>query len=267
METKRYRAKRTFTRDMKSHFRSVVFFSLVPLATASIVDDSYTSYQDLYDAILNTFFPITFVLLFNVDRKSGTIKKKLLPLLDDVLYNAVTWAIPLTVSFAYNDSKAVKIFSIVNMCLHVGWALIALIRWKRIGDVIGGDNISAGIFLFLILFPVFVIPIFWITYLVTNHMVVSINLLFIILFGILLALIPLYILLCVMDGNIFDKIFGILYATFFYAPNILNILQTLLILLMWPINFYFVKTCVFVLVLSLTRNIQGGQKYCTLLYL
>jgi len=29
-----------------------------------------------------------------------------------------------------------------------------------------------------------------------------------------------------------------------------------LILLMWPINFYFVKTCVFVLVLSLTRNIS-----------
>ena len=116
METKHYRAKRTFTRDMKSHFRSVVFFSLVPLATASIVDDSYTSYEDLYDAILNTFFPITFVLLINVDRNSGTIKKKLLPLLDDVLYNAVTWAIPLTASFAYNDFKAVK--NIFN-CKHV----------------------------------------------------------------------------------------------------------------------------------------------------
>ena len=132
METKRYRAKRTFTRDMKSHFRSVVFFTLVPLATASIVDDSYSSYQDLYDAILTTLFPITFVLLFNVDRKSGTIKKKLLPLLDDVLYNAVTWAIPLTVSFAYNDSKAVKIFLILNMCLHITCALIALIRCRQL---------------------------------------------------------------------------------------------------------------------------------------
>src|SRR5436190_10071745 len=177
MATKRYRAKRTFTRDMKSHFRSVVFFSLVPLATASIVDDSYTSYQDLYDAILNTLFPITFVLLINIDRNSGTMKKKLLPLLDDVLYNTVTWAIPLTVSFAYNDSKAVKIFSIVNMCLHITCALIALIRWKRIVDLLDGDNngyIWGSIVIFLIFFPVFVIPIFWITYLVTNHMVVSI---------------------------------------------------------------------------------------------
>ena len=50
-----------------------------------------------------------------------------------------------------------------------------------------------------------------------------------------------------------DKIFFIFLAICFYVPNIL---QTLLILLMWPINFYFVKTCVFVLVLSLTRNIS-----------
>src|SRR6185295_3008761 len=133
MVTKRYFSKQTFTRDMKSHFRSVVFFALIPLATASIVDDSYTSDQDLYDAILTTLFPITFVLLFNVSGKSGTMKKKLLPLLDDVLYNAVTWAIPLTVSFSYSDSKAVKIFSIVNMCLHITYALIALIKWKTIG--------------------------------------------------------------------------------------------------------------------------------------
>src|SRR4051812_2130929 len=74
METKHYCAKRTFTRDMKTHFRSVVFFSLVPLATASIVDDSYTSYEDLYDAILNTFFPITFVLLLEVSKNPGSIK-------------------------------------------------------------------------------------------------------------------------------------------------------------------------------------------------
>jgi hypothetical protein len=245
---------------MKSHFRSVVFFSLVPLATASIVDDSYTSYEDLYDAILNTFFPITFVLLFNVDRKSGTMKKKLLPLLDDVLYNTVTWVIPLTVSFAYNDSKAVKIFSIVNMCLHITCALIALINRKTIRNVFGND-IHFGIFTFLILFPVFVIPIFWIAYLATNHMVVSINLLFIILFGILLALIPTFVIMAccvgcnVINGKIFDTIGIIFYIICFYVPNIL---QTLLILLMWPINFYFVKSCVFVLVLSLTRNIS----YC-----
>src|SRR5436190_15167283 len=122
METKHYRAKRSFTRDIKSHFRSVVFFSLVPLATASIVDDSYTSYQDLYDAILTTLFPITFVLLFYVKPESGTIKKKLLPLLDDVLYNTIIWVIPLTVSVCY-DLQAVSLFSIANMGLHVVCAL------------------------------------------------------------------------------------------------------------------------------------------------
>src|SRR5437763_12563164 len=104
METKHYRAKRISTRDVNSLFCYIVLFALIPLATASIVDDSYTSYQDLYDAILNTFFPITFVLLLNVSGKPGSMKNTLLPLLDDILYNAVTWVIPLTVSFAYNDS-------------------------------------------------------------------------------------------------------------------------------------------------------------------
>ena len=133
MEIKRYRAKQ---RDLNSLLRHIVFFSLISLARASIVDDSYSSHQDLYDAILNTLFPITFVVLLKVSEKRGggdndarsdkdvrsdndaqsfSTKNILLPLLDDVLYNTVTWIIPLTVSFAYNDSLAVKIFSIVNM--------------------------------------------------------------------------------------------------------------------------------------------------------
>ncbi|CAG8498705.1 1299_t:CDS:2 [Diversispora eburnea] len=39
----------------------------------------------------------------------------------------------------------------------------------------------------------------------------------------------------------------------FYVPNIL---QALLIVLKWPIKFYFVKACVFILVLSLTSNVS-----------
>jgi len=162
------------------------------------------------------------------------------------------------VSFAYNDSLAVKIFSIVNMCLHITCAFIALIKWKRIGNVIGVDDdngIWMSTIIFLILFPVFVIPIFWITYLVTNHMVASTNLLFIILFGTLLAFTLMFLILVCCKGwkRIPDTILVIFLVICFYTPNIL---QTLLILLMWPINFYFVKTCVFVLVLSLTRNIS-----------
>jgi hypothetical protein len=46
--------------------------------------------------------------------------------------------------------------------------------------------------------------------------------------------------------------FTILMVYYFYVPNIL---QPLLITFYWPIDFYFVKECVFILVLSLTRNV------------
>src|SRR6266513_5344918 len=117
-------------------FKKIVFFSLIillPFAlSAPIVDESYTSsnqsHQDVYDAVFNALFPIFFVFLTNVSGDSGNIKKILLPLLDDLLYNTVTWVIPLTVSFAYNDSRAIKIFSLVNMSLHVLCAASSLIK-------------------------------------------------------------------------------------------------------------------------------------------
>src|SRR5439155_11490739 len=97
---------------------------------------------DVYDAIVNTLIPILLVLFLN--RISGgdsvNIKKVLLPLLDDLLYNTVTWVIPLTVSFAYNDFLAIKIFSLVNMSLHVLCAAYALIINKTIGDVTDDDD-------------------------------------------------------------------------------------------------------------------------------
>ncbi|CAG8492193.1 23121_t:CDS:2 [Gigaspora rosea] len=116
-------------------FRKITFFSFFQLAAASIVDESYLSNQDLYDAILNTLFPITFVLLLKVKEKPKSIRNKLLPLLDDILYNIVTWGIPLIVSFAYEDSLDIKIFSIVNMCLHVFCAVFAIIKHKRIEHI------------------------------------------------------------------------------------------------------------------------------------
>ncbi|CAG8825497.1 25694_t:CDS:1, partial [Racocetra persica] len=66
--------------------------------------ESYSSKQDLYDGLLNTLFPITFVILLNVRNKERSIKNYLLPLLDDILYSMVTWAIPLIVSFTYEDT-------------------------------------------------------------------------------------------------------------------------------------------------------------------
>ncbi|RGB34461.1 hypothetical protein C1646_760534 [Rhizophagus diaphanus] len=115
---------------------NIMFFSLFPLASASIasfVDTSYVSHADLYDAILNTLFPIFFVVFLNAPGKDRSIKNIVLPLLDDVLYNIFTWVIPLVVSFAYDDLKSIKIFSIVIMCLPVICAVLAIIKRKRIG--------------------------------------------------------------------------------------------------------------------------------------
>src|SRR5438874_12429728 len=140
-------------------FKKIVFFSLIILplvSSAPIVDESYTSSnQDVYDAVFNALFPIFYVFLTNISGSTGKIRKILLPLLDDLLYNTVTWAIPLTVSFAYDDFPAIKIFSLVNMSLHVLCAAFALIINKKISDF-GIDLLLRIPFFFLVLFPVIV---------------------------------------------------------------------------------------------------------------
>src|SRR5437016_11421964 len=141
----------------------IIFFSLTLLPFASsapIVDESYTSsnqsHQDVYDAVFNALFPIFFVFLTNISGSSGNIRKVLLPLLDDLLYNTVTWVIPLIVSFAYDDFPAIKIFSLVNMGLHVLCAAIALILHRKIGDIVldGNFELIDIPLIFLIFFPV-----------------------------------------------------------------------------------------------------------------
>ncbi|CAB4415768.1 unnamed protein product [Rhizophagus irregularis] len=245
---------------------NIMFFSLFPLASASIasfVDIDYVSHTDLYDAILNTFFPIFFVIFLNASGKDGSIKNIVLPLLDDVLYNIITWVIPLVVSFAYDDLMSIKIFSIINMCLHVFCAVLAIIRGKRVGYFAGDhdDEVFFGsIFFFLIFFPVLVIPIFWIIIITYKHTFDSISVIFISLFGI--CLVSLMLTIIVIMTTDWDSVavqqskshrLHALAIICFYFPNIL---QTLLITLFWPINFYFVKACVFILVLSLTRNVS-----------
>ncbi|CAG8672776.1 18232_t:CDS:1 [Rhizophagus irregularis] len=238
---------------------NIMFFSLFPLASASIasfVDIDYVSHTDLYDAILNTFFPIFFVIFLNASGKDGSIKNIVLPLLDDVLYNMITWVIPLVVSFAYDDLMNIKIFSIINMCLHVFCAVFAIIKWKRINyNDDYNDDLFLSIILFLIIFPVLVIPIFWIIIITHKHTFDSIPIIFLILFGICLVSFVL-IIITLITQDLKDMTRRIIYTLFiicFYVPNIL---QTLLITLFWPINFYFVKACVFVLILSLTRNVS-----------
>src|SRR6266511_4818910 len=232
-------------------FRKIVFFSLIILPFASsapIVDESYTlnnqNRQDVYDAVINALFPIFFVFLTNVSGSSGKFRKILLPLLDDLLYNTVTWAIPLTVSFAYDDFLAIKIFSLVNMGLHVLCAAYALIINKKIGDVYDDILTDDGHLLyhiplgFLIGFPVIVIPVFWIIYITTiTHVFDSISILFITLFGILLiSVLICFILWFYLEKRKWDYDYNVyleyitlaLMVLMFYAPNIL---QTLLIVL------------------------------------
>src|SRR5687767_9559313 len=91
----------SFMSFMKFTSWNITLFSLLPLATAFIIDEEYKPEGDVYDAILNTLFPVFFVILFSVKGKTGPIKNVMLPLLDDTLYNTVTWVIPLLVSFAY----------------------------------------------------------------------------------------------------------------------------------------------------------------------
>ncbi|PKK71194.1 hypothetical protein RhiirC2_778722 [Rhizophagus irregularis] len=57
----------------------------------------------------------------------------------------------------------------------------------------------------------------------------------------------------IVDYKIVNKLTYASTIISFYVPNIL---QTLLITLFWPINFYFVKACVFIPVLPLTRNVS-----------
>ncbi|CAB5211743.1 hypothetical protein RhiirA5_429989 [Rhizophagus irregularis] len=238
---------------------NIMFFSQFPLASALIapfVDINYESHTDLYDAILNTFFPIFFVIFLNTSGKDGSIKNIVLPLLDDVLYNMITWVIPLVISFAYDDLMSIKIFSIVNMCLHVFCAVLAIIKWKRMnyGDD-DDDIIFISIFFFLIIFPVLVIPIFWIIIITHKHTFDSISIIFLISFGICLVSLMSFIIIMIIYSSSTEKdfIIYVLVIICFYVPNIL---QTLLITLFWPINFYFVKACVFILILSLTRNVS-----------
>ena len=112
----------------------ILFFSIIPLATSSVVDKDYIPYQDVYDGLLNALFPIFFVILFRIDN-STTTKKKLLPILDDILYNTITWLIPLIVTFSYDDLLGVKIFALVNMGLHLFCAIIAIIKRKTLKNL------------------------------------------------------------------------------------------------------------------------------------
>src|SRR3954468_852576 len=80
--SKRHKEKANFI------FWNIAFFSLIQSVTASGTDKSYSSHEDVFDGLLNTLFPISFVILFKSSKESESIRNTLLPLLDDILYSA-----------------------------------------------------------------------------------------------------------------------------------------------------------------------------------
>jgi hypothetical protein len=166
--------------------------------------------------------------------------------------------IPLIVSFSYDELMSIKIFSVINMCLHLICAIYAIIRWKKVTINDEFDfYFSLYISFFMIFFPVIIIPIFWMMIIInTKYVFDTISIIFLTLFGTCLASSLIFAILLVMEywmsAFILDKLWGPVAIICFYVPNVL---QILLITLNWPINFYFVKACIFILVLSLTRNV------------
>ncbi|RHZ77710.1 hypothetical protein Glove_174g45 [Diversispora epigaea] len=244
-------------------------FLLVLLANASyasVVDESYTSYQDVFDAILNTLFPITFIILFNVS-ETGRIKRVLLPLFDDILYNTIAWVFPLTASLSYFDIYLISYLSPVA-CFHIFQSVCAIKNNERIGDLhnsVTGTRIINKVSFSLISSPAILISEIWIvfiSYRLAAGYLDPIMIMFLTLFSMLFicSIISFIILsfrfkIC-SQGWPKGKRHGIYTAyslIFFYTPNIL---QTLFITIYRPINFYFVKSCIFILVLYLTRSIS-----------
>jgi hypothetical protein len=359
-----------------------------PVPDKSIVDSNYLSNEDVFDGLLNALFPIFFVILFNI-KNSSSPKKILLPILDDILYNTVTWVIPLVVSLIYDDLIVVKIFVFVNMGLHTICTLTSLITNMKLNKMdekmdekMGGTInqkavklVPKFIFHFLVFFPVIVIPIFWIIYIIEiKHYTDPISILFIGLFSLVILSAAIFIIYWIITTlflniiflgisilsflglaalstvlivqiyliyfktktvlsivliilKVLSTVFGLAFisykvinignflgliftsipfmvvwivhnfithqvwnpikkiyiilvitmiissiisiknnqdfhlpripnafiAVYFYIPNIL---QTLLIMLKWPVNFYFIKICLFILILSLTRNVS-----------
>src|SRR4051794_5602425 len=63
----------------KLHSLEIFFFFNYFIRERSVAAEDYESYPTVYDGLLNTLFPIFFVILFRIDN-SSTTKKKLLPI-------------------------------------------------------------------------------------------------------------------------------------------------------------------------------------------
>ncbi|RHZ77716.1 hypothetical protein Glove_174g43 [Diversispora epigaea] len=240
-------------------FGKIVQSLPVPLALekASIVDESYTSYQDVFDALLNALFPITFIILFNVS-KTGPIKRVLLPLFDDILYNAIAWVFPLIVSLSY-EMYPFFMYLLFVAIFHIVHSVLAIKKKEIIDDLHTSETeVFNNLTISLISNPAIFIPEIWIVNIsyrlaagYFNPMMIT----FLVLFSILLICSVSFRIKIQLQGWPKKRlgIYTVYSLIFFYTPTIL---QTLYITIYLPVNFYFVKSLIFVLVICLTRGVS-----------
>lgn len=223
--------------------------------TSSLIDDSYTSSRkDILDTLSSSLFPIAVVTLYNASR-TGPIKRILLPILDDILYNIIVWGIPLAAFLVYDHH--LTIFYYLSAAYHGFYSFLAIIKRDRMDDLHEGDleyvkAITSAISIInLTLCTIYIVNL--------NHLD-STSVMFLTSFSLLIgALIFINCFYCIkpcLNERIANQISTFSKLVFPISLYVSNILQTFYIVMYWPINFYFVKLCMFTLGLYLTRGVS-----------
>ncbi|CAG8833191.1 39624_t:CDS:1 [Gigaspora margarita] len=223
------------------------------------IDNTYNqSLQDTFDSILNNLMPVLFILLLSISQdENSSWKTNFLPIFDDFLYNTITWVIPLIVSIIYNLHGEL-IFAICNAIPHIICVVISYCKSKRLNvsntdkhDEIG-TNDPAFLFgeIFISFAPILVIPIFWL-FNIPHIDDPTIKQGFVIVFS--LAIIyqfTLIIILYLFSNYIHNKLISIITLLSFCTPGTL---QTILIMVAYPVNSSFIKCIIFILGTFLSR--------------
>ncbi|CAG8745378.1 22831_t:CDS:1 [Dentiscutata erythropus] len=226
------------------------------------VDLNYDSHQDTLVGVFSTLMPLVFLLLFTISQdENSSWKTNFLPILDDLLYNIITWVIPLIISIIY-DSRNKRIFAICNAIPHILCIIISYCKNKKlnVNSTNKHSEIDADDYPFLIgeifiaFIPITVIPTFWLIHLSRNenaNIEANVKKGFIILFSLIIFLtITLIITICLIPKKIPSRLISLAALTTLCLPGLL---QTLLIMLTQPVNSLFFKVLLFLLITFLSR--------------
>ncbi|CAG8751742.1 40115_t:CDS:1 [Gigaspora margarita] len=223
------------------------------------IDDTYKkSSQDTFGNIINNLMPVIFILLLSISQdENSSWKTNFLPIFDDFLYNTITWIIPLTVSIIHKLHGEL-IFAICNAIPHIICVGISYCKNKRLNvsntdkhDEIG-TNDPAFLFgeIFIGFVPILVIPIFWL-FNIPHIDDPTIKQAFVVVFSLIIIYqFTLVIFLCLFPNYIHNKLISIIAVLSLCAPGTL---QTILIMIAYPVNSSFRKFMFFILGTFLSR--------------